>query len=161
MNSSTGDIRPTVRSAGAVRDRILEEHRAIRAHLLKVQGLVPGAARGIPGTYHDLVEAASDLVRTFRAHLATEDRVLAPVLETIDAWGPVRRERLEDEHRRQREELEALAEQLRNADRFDPDLVAAVDALVAELLADMEEERHVLSDQLLRDDVVVVGQTDG
>jgi hypothetical protein len=149
-------------SPGQVRTRILQENAVVRAHLLKVKSLVPETTAVAPAAFETLVNAALALVDEMRSHLALEDRVLVPALESADAWGPVRRERVEEEHRRVREELDALAERLRAAREFDREIAMTVEALVDELFTEIgEEEREALDPDTLRDDIITIGQIDG
>ncbi|MBX3190540.1 MAG: hemerythrin domain-containing protein [Labilithrix sp.] len=149
-------------SAGQIRTRILQDNAVVRAHLVKVKALVPECGVGAPETFELLVSAALALVDEMRGHLALEDRMLVPALEAADAWGPVRRERVEMEHAKVREELDMLADRLRTTRGFDRDLALTVEALINELFAEIAaEEREALDPDTLRDDVVAIGQTDG
>lgn len=151
-----------VMSAGQIRIRILQENAVVRAHLIKVKSLVPEGGIGAQAAFETLVGAALSLVEEMRKHLALEDRMLCPALESADAWGPVRRERVEQAHRHVRDELDALAERLRAARELDPDISATVEGLVNELFAELgREEREVLDPDTLRDDVITIGQIDG
>ena len=100
------------------------------------------------------------LVYEVREHLDLEDRLLVPALRAIDRWGPQRASEVAAEHARQREELTALRERLRSSERSQA--VEAAASLLAELTADMDaEERDLLSPELLRDDLITIGQNGG
>jgi hypothetical protein len=92
-----------------------------------------------------------------RAHLAAEEELLEPILERLDAWGPVRLDLLRSDHAHQRAVLHALADRkigLR-------EMAHRARSLVADVLLDMDaEERDLLSQGLLRDDAIVIDQSD-
>lgn len=129
-----------------VRREILDEHTELRAIIAKIRGA------GDPGC---LALATAELLDRLAAHLEHEDAVLAPVLRTIDAWGPERARRLRDDHVAQRAQLAQLRREL--ATTPEAALASTVRAFVDALVADMEsEERDVLDAALLRDDCVTV-----
>jgi hypothetical protein len=162
MDSTTGSRYVATSSPASVRARILEEHVRIKAQLLRIDRLLRAAKAGASGALEGLLVETSALVDTFRAHLDLEDRELAPLLESIDAWGPIRREELAREHARQRAELDVLAARLQVGPSVDPELVQAVAVFTAELLADMEEEEQSSLDKdTLRDDVIAIAQFGG
>jgi hypothetical protein len=145
-------------SAAHVRKNVLDQHAVMRvvfgefleATTLTLQGDAESAAQ--------LAGQVRDFRRRFRAHLAYEERYLAPVLAEVDIWGPQRVTDLLNEHAEQRAELDALVEGI--SDGWDAHAVAiSARSLVTELLVDMEEEeRGCLSAELLRDDLVAVDQ---
>jgi hypothetical protein len=92
----------------------------------------------------------------FRAHLAYEERNLAPVLAHLDLWGPERVRDLLEEHERHRAELDTLAEGV--AEWEAQHLAVALRSLTTDLLIDMvEEERGCVSAQLLHEQMIMVG----
>jgi hypothetical protein len=143
--------------------------RVVLADHAKLRKLMPGvyraiAALGVEGSHgHDaFATRVGELLTELRAHLDTEDRLLVPTLQHIDAWGPVRAERVATEHAAQRLRITELETAL--ADRhIDPDTLAIdVSEFMEELHADMtEEEKHVLSADLLRDDSITDDTIDG
>ena len=96
----------------------------------------------------------------FLRHIAHEDILLRPVLADVDAWGPARVEKMDDEHRQQRATIAALT-------MLDPGLQAEGDlgrirAFVTEVERDMTvEEREGLSPDVLRDDTIVIDSFTG
>lgn len=93
-------------------------------------------------------------------HLATEEALLEPVLERIDAWGPVRLDLLRAEHAHQRAVLSLL-----RSDRAAalPPLVLSrrVLGLLDDIMADMDaEDRDLLDPRVLRDDIIQLDASD-
>lgn len=90
-----------------VRQRVLADHESLRASIADLRARLEPQAD--PGA---LLEPVRALLDALEAHLALEDRILIPTLETIDAWGPERARRLSEEHASQRDVLAALRELL-------------------------------------------------
>jgi hypothetical protein len=90
-----------------------------------------------------------------------QQRVLLPLLGDDLPLGPPRAERLLDEHRRQRALLATLhAEACAHPEL--PTLAAKLAFLTRWLLADMaEEERCLLTEEVVRETIVVVDQASG
>jgi hypothetical protein len=93
-------------------------------------------------------------------HLATEEALLGPVLERIDAWGPVRLDLLRAEHAHQRAVLSVL-----RSDRAAavPPLTLArrLLGLLDDIIADMDaEDRDLLDPRVLRDDLIQLDASD-
>ncbi|HWE22518.1 MAG TPA: hemerythrin domain-containing protein [Myxococcales bacterium] len=90
-----------------------------------------------------------------RAHLASEEELLGPVLEHIDPWGRLRLELMRVEHAHQRAVLDALRTDRNMGAR---EMAKRASSLSMDVLADMEaEERDLFTE--LRDDAAVPGQT--
>lgn len=89
------------------------------------------------------------------AHLADEEKLLEPILATIDAWGPIRAGLLSAEHAHQRAILAVLSGPLAWPGAG---LVASRTlSFCDDLLTDMEfEERELMNENVLRDDLVLV-----
>lgn len=143
-----------------VRSRVFDEHRRLRRSLVRLQDL----ARSVtidPSLTADLRAALRGLLVEFALHLDSEDEILMPLIETIDAWGPERAGRMREEHRIQRALLQRMFD--RAEKRGEPDQLASeVDSLVLRIFRDMhEEEEELLDENLLRDDVVAIDQTCG
>jgi hypothetical protein len=100
------------------------------------------------------------LTRAVADHLAFEDRTLVPTLRQIDGWGAVRADHVAADHALQRQQLAALCRLAREGSAIDA--ARAVLSLLQELRVDMDgEERDLLSPDLLRDDLIVIDQSDG
>jgi hypothetical protein len=122
-------------SPGEVRRTILQQHEELRRALREVL-LAPALAPIL--SFFDQLEA----------HLDTEDRLLAPALEHLDAWGPERSRKLREEHAAQRRVLKFIRSHLHDPYGLGPWMRRLGDRL----LRDMEaEERERLSPDLLRD----------
>lgn len=141
----------------SVRQRILDDHEALRVLLAEVEELVRRTRSGDADASQALLERGRALRARFLDHLALEDAHLVPALRAADAWGEERARRVEVEHAEQRERMQALLDHMESPQRSVDQLAEELAALVADLRADMEgEERAVLSEDLLRDDVVSI-----
>jgi hypothetical protein len=98
-----------------VHERILGEHRVLRAMTAEVQRLVERFERGDPASAEPLRGAARDLYLRFEAHLSLEDAVLVPALRRLR--GAAAAEALRREHAGQRELLDFLLRRLVLPDR--------------------------------------------
>ena len=134
------------------------QHRQLRAHI----GAVRASARALKegGATGSLRGQIAALATELEAHMATEEALLGPVLERLDAWGPVRLDLMRADHIRQREAMaffrSKAAEALRPAD-----LVGRVLGLLDEILSDMDlEDRDLLDAKVLRDDVIQLDASD-
>jgi hypothetical protein len=137
-----------------VRDLVSREHVQIRILATEVDA---DCRRALDGDSVDLKPRVVTLARLLWNHLALEDRLLVPLLQKLDAWGPVRVKEILSEHARQREELTVLTHRSRAGSAHA--LAAATRRLIADLRTDMDaEERDLLHPDLLRDDPVVVHQ---
>jgi hypothetical protein len=137
-----------------VRRQVLEQHNALRSLL---QRALDQTTRGLLREGLGLAELAAsttELHRRLHAHLAFEERALAPILGVMDLWGPERVSELLREHARQRAEISAILEGIERG--WDTERVAiTLRSLAADLIADMaEEERGCLDAELLHQDVV-------
>ncbi|MEI7893430.1 MAG: hemerythrin domain-containing protein [Myxococcales bacterium] len=139
-----------------VRERVLEEHVALRKAMEELQQLVVRAEReGDEPARVELKTECDGLLRTLHRHLDFEDRLLEPTLRAIDAWGPIRADRLRDDHRAQRRELDRLAERLGDPANTAGQCAAMVRTFLEWFARDMEEEeRDILHRELLRDDAI-------
>jgi hypothetical protein len=93
------------------------------------------------------------------AHLADEERLLEPILAEIDAWGPIRAGLLRAEHAHQRAVLAVLTGP--TAWPAATLVAGRTLSLCDDLLTDMEfEERELLCEKLLRDDLILLNASD-
>jgi hypothetical protein len=139
-----------------VRGMVLEQHKVLRQMFQRALDETTRSLRREGLALEELAELATDLRQRFRAHLAFEERMLAPVLAHIDLWGPERVSALLEEHARQRAEVDTIVEGLQTD--WDVERLALVmRSLVTDLLRDMdEEEAGCLSASFLGEDVVAV-----
>jgi iron-sulfur cluster repair protein YtfE (RIC family) len=142
-------------SASQVRNLILDEHTVIRDVLEEIDQTLGEMTRRVPGAIGRLRATLRTLNDAFLRHLNHEEIVLRPILADVDAWGPARVETMNEEHRAQRA---ALAELSRLALDKDVDAtVQRIEGFVRRLRADMDGEEHqALSEDVLRDDIIVI-----
>ena len=147
--------------AGTARGAILAQHERIRALLERARGVAEAALDGRPPSADAVASSIGDIHMIMEVHLAFEEKSLLPILRDDLPLGPVRADRLLDEHRRQRETLATLHREACSFPDF-PILAAKLAFLTEWLLADMnEEERSLLVPDVIRDDVVIVDQSTG
>src|SRR5262249_48308619 len=142
-------------SASQVRSLLLDEHTIIRDVLEQIEETLGEMTRRVPGSLGRLRACLRTLQDAFLRHLNHEETVLRPLLADVDAWGPARVESMDEEHRFQRAALAELARLSlgENMDRT----VQVIEEFVRRLRADMdEEERHSLSEEVLRDDIILI-----
>jgi hypothetical protein len=138
-----------------VRARVIREHDELRALLVELEATA-STARSDP---RRLCERAVAFHARLFEHLRLEEQILAPALLEADIWGEERVARMEAEHAQHRAALEELE---RVAARGGDGLAELVEQLARDLRLDMqEEERSLLHEDLLRDDVINIDQSDG
>ena len=99
-----------------------------------------------------LRQRALELCDQMAAHIAFENQVLVPVVEVVDAWGPVRAQRILEEHEDQLELLEVYVDMLMGDAESNQAVSAVVWQLVQCIGQDMrEEEAQVLGPEFLSD----------
>jgi hemerythrin-like domain-containing protein len=138
-----------------IRKMVLIEHEGLRGSMRAIEALLPRVSAGEQEALVAAHAQFNDFLQTFLRHVEHEERILRPVLEVIDAWGEVRRARMDHEHTEQR----ALVMRLAAIDPLpDPrNWAREVDDFVTMVRVDMaDEEKTCLSPSVLRDDVVVV-----
>jgi hypothetical protein len=154
------DTTPPLPAAEA-RETIFAQHHVIRMLLKAARTVCDLAASGNRRTGELLPLYFENVRVALEHHLATEERLLLPILGTDPPLGPERALRLAAEHDRQRDELAAATRALTG-----PEGVAAASqklrTLMDDLLTDMaDEERWLLTPDVLRDDLVSVDQDCG
>lgn len=149
-------------SPSVVRERVLFEHRLLRAQLAELE---QAANRVLAGKDAALVlrRLGLEMLDALETHMDNEERALVPTLEAIDSWGIVRVARLEEDHAHQRAVIAALRDDVDgSSNKLDAEIADEVRWFIGLLRKDMaREERELLSPELLRDDAVVVGQFGG
>lgn len=127
-----------------LRKTLLEQHAEIRRLAASVE---EGLGQGLAAP--ELAKRLVALGEAVETHNAAEEATLKPILEYIDAWGPQRVETLAGEHRAEHEEVLAQIDPARATD------AAHLRHLIAALLAHMgQEEKLLLTEKLLRDDII-------
>jgi len=142
-------------SASQVRSLILDEHAILRDVLEEIEEALGELTRRVPGALGRLRASLRTFHDAFLRHLEHEETVLRPILVDVDAWGPARVESMDEEHRSQRAALAQLS-----CLALDTDVertIQHVETFVARIRADMDwEEHHALSEEVLRDDFIVI-----
>jgi hypothetical protein len=140
-----------------VRRRILDDHQKLRSMLVSVERVAHEVVDGECQLTAAMRHEGEQLMERLLEHMGWEDRYLRPALCDADAWGQERAERLDRDHREQREMLEYALAGVEDEGR--PPLVVARQLLdlVRLLRDDMQEEEELLvNDRILRDDVVSI-----
>ncbi len=147
--------------ASSARRVILIQHQRIRALLAHARDVAEHALDQEGQPSDSVASAIGDIHATFEVHLRFEEKVLTDIFNDDLPLGPERAVRLRDEHTRQRATLAGIhAEAM--AGPHVPLLAAKLAFLVSWLLDDMEEEeRSLLTPNVVRDDLVAVDQSDG
>jgi hypothetical protein len=147
--------------AETARRSILAQHARIRMLLERAHGVAESALDGEAPAPDAVASAIGDIRTTMEVHLSFEEGVLLPILRDDLPLGPERADRLVAEHARQRGVLAALhAEASGGPER--PTLAAKLEFLTRWLLDDMgHEEESLLTADVIRDDTIVVDQSDG
>lgn len=147
--------------AGTARKGILAQHVHLRDLLERARALADAALNGDRSAPDAVVSAIGDVRSAMEVHLTYEEAVLLPLFRNDLPLGPARADQLVDEHVRQRAMLAALHQEACRHPEL-PTLAVKLAALTSWLLADMaEEERSVLTPDVVRDDAVVIDQSDG
>jgi iron-sulfur cluster repair protein YtfE (RIC family) len=142
-------------SAGQIRSLILDEHAMLRDLLEDIQESFADAEARTPGSVDRLTGRMRRFYEALLKHITHEETVLRPVVAEADAWGAARVEKMDEEHRVQRAAVRALSALTFTSD-LDAELRRVRDFTQA-IGRDMDaEERECLSEEVLRDDVIVI-----
>ena len=140
-----------------IRERILDQHRQLRALLDALAEDVARLKAGEDVALQDLKSRASALHESLCRHIDEEEELLLPELEQADGFGPARVAALRAEHAEQRAVLGRVTESIRQSTDAGT-LVARIEALIARIRSDMEEEEAThLSSAVLKDDIITAG----
>lgn len=141
---------PTTISSHSVRERVLEEHVALRGLLATTTSLAERVLDTDNALDEELPLHAREVYRALVRHLDLEDLILAPALRSADAWGEDRADALLAEHRRQREEFRAAFADQEGGGSVK--LAACLLRIVPAILEDMaHEEKNLLTEALFGD----------
>lgn len=151
---ATYDYEMTSMRPSAVRKRIQSEHDELRTQLDKLEALAERLGQDDGAAVEPAIALSQDLYETLRDHIDLEDAILAPALREADAWGDLRADKLVAHHREQREELMALGNDIPSG--VNPrDFGERLRAFILDVREDMKhEEKALLDENLLRDDVI-------
>jgi iron-sulfur cluster repair protein YtfE (RIC family) len=146
----------TLLSPSGVRERILGEHARLREQLAKLQGLARWL-RDDPAPLLAVQRVSRRLLAELDAHTLLEDAVLGPALRDIDAWGPIRQRELLAHHVEQRNMLHQLLADYATCSDDCPRVAELTLSWISDVVTDMDHEEHsIISQNLLRDDLVAV-----
>jgi hypothetical protein len=161
MNDHIWNVPAQRPSAAAARRTILQQHERIRALLDRARDVAERALDGEPQAADAVASAIGDIHATLEIHLTFEEKVLVSFLEDDLPLGPQRAQALREDHAQQRATLSQLHREAMAAPLL-PTLAAKLAFLTSWLLADMvEEERTLLTSDVVREDTVAVDQSDG
>lgn len=140
-----------------IRQRILDQHETLRTQLAALEEGVARRKAGETGLTDELKARAQELHDSLCRHIDEEEQLLLPELEEADGFGPVRVAALRQEHAEQRATLAQVTEAI--VQSTDPKvLVERIEALIARIRRDMEEEEAThLSPAVLKDDIITAG----
>jgi hypothetical protein len=139
-----------------LRTELLNQHKALRDLSVGV-GVAADAVGAEPTLLPELRTTLIDFAARVLAHNAFEERELHAMMSTIDAWGPIRDQLIDERHEL---EHEAILAAVRTASRETsaPAIVDATRRALADLATHMaREERELLHPDVLRDDLVTSG----
>ena len=143
-----------------VRKQILAEHERLRARLRDIEATVQHAAAGDVGAAATIRRQLGELLAALRSHVRAEEAALVPALAATDAWGPERAAQIQADHVTQLRVLASWDRAVGDDGMPMDELAARLRQFAGQLWADMEaEERDLLHPDLLRDDVVTIGQS--
>jgi len=136
-----------------VRRKVLSQHREIEQMLSELEAGVAHLADGKVDA-GQVKRAAYALRGILELHMSFEEAHMVPAIKEADGFGPERVRHLHAEHAEQRQELDRLVDQIREASSTD-DLAASVERLADMLRSDIEEEeREYVNEKLLRDNLI-------
>ena len=140
------------------RTTLQRQHLQLRSLIATVREAAVAVLEGADAA--ELRLRIADLTTELQAHMATEEALLGPVLERIDAWGPVRLDLMRAEHAHQRGVMALLRS--RGSDALAPEpLARRTIQLLEEILSDMDaEDRDILDAKVLRDDLIQLDASD-
>lgn len=140
-----------------VREHVLTDHEKLRKMLDSLEAIAGDVLSGERRLVGPLRDCAEEVLARLADHMRWEDRHLSEALREADAWGEERAAALAEEHRQQRTMLHDAIERLRDEGRPAPMVARDLADLVMRLRADMrEEERDLLDERVLRDDVIAI-----
>jgi hypothetical protein len=147
--------------AATARRTVIAQHQRIRDLLERARAVAESALDEVPLPFDAVASAIGDIHATFEVHLCFEEKILGEILTDDLPLGPARIEQIKDDHARQRATLVSLHGEARAAPGR-PLLAAKLAFLTNWLLDEMaDEERSMLTADVVRDDAVVVDQAAG
>ena len=136
-----------------VRRKVLSQHREIEQMLAELEAGVTHLGDGTVDAAQ-VKRAAYALRGILELHMNFEEAHMVPAINEADGFGPERVRHLHQEHAEQRQELDRLVDQIREASSPD-ELRKSVTKLAQMLRTDIEqEERDYVNEKLLRDNLI-------
>jgi hypothetical protein len=134
-------------NASEIRTQLMKEHDQLRALIEETRALARLARPG-----ERVPKASMDrLSRALLAHNLREQELLEGILATVDAWGPVRVEIMDEGHKAEHQALYAAVSE---SDGVDPERAEPLLDRVLEHI--IREEQTFLNEDVLRDDTVII-----
>jgi hypothetical protein len=141
---------------GDMRERLIDQHRQLRAQIAE---LLSETARDAQHEL-DFRVALAELSDALARHNREEERLLAAVVPTLDAWGPVRKQLMDEHHASQHAAQLSALRSICECKPFTRGFDEAIDRAqrsLREILSHMDrEERELIHPDVLRDDVYAV-----
>jgi iron-sulfur cluster repair protein YtfE (RIC family) len=135
---------------------VLAQHHTLRIMFRSAHEIAEGVLSGEKLGLAILPEIIHGLCSAFEQHLAMEEALVLPILESGSAVGLLRAQRVREEHARQRGEMRAVAK----GRVSNPAAAERVLRLVNDLLIDMaEEEYRLMTRDYLTADPVSIDQS--
>jgi hemerythrin-like domain-containing protein len=132
-----------------VRSKVLDDHAMLRDRLDEIGELAARFEKGGVEVGVELRELGVALFESFASHLVFEDAQLVPALRAIPERGEELADRLEREHREQRELLDYLLNRLEEEKRPTTLVARELEGFSAYLRVDMSyEESMILRENL-------------
>ncbi len=144
-------------SPSEIRLELLRQHEEIRLIIAEVRKAV---ARTGPSALNDVRACTLHLADLVRRHNRQEEEMLQG-LRTIDAWGSVRADFMSEQHAAEHQDLWGSlldASLALEVPSFQEVVLPAIDRLLQHM---DREEKVGLSENVLRDDSVVIDQCSG
>jgi iron-sulfur cluster repair protein YtfE (RIC family) len=136
-----------------VRRKVLSQHREIEQMLSELETGVAQLGDGKVDA-EQVKRAAYALRGILELHMNFEETHMVPAITDADGFGPERARHLHSEHAEQRQELDRLVDQIREASSPN-DLTISVTKLAEMLRKDIEEEeRDYVNEKLLHDHIM-------
>lgn len=144
-----------------IRIELLGQHATLRRMIEEIQGIIRRSKDALGSELDSELRArVHEVAEALREHNVREDELLREILPTIDAWGSVRKEMMDEQHAEHGQFTAALA-----AAETWIDPVRSRETVLATLARVVEhmdrEEKAFLNETLLRDDAVVADQFSG
>lgn len=140
-----------------VRELVMKEHEEFRRRMHSLNLALGRAGRGHTMAVNDLRAQILEFCSAAEAHMQLEEKHLYPVIERIDAWGPIRAQHMKEEHDAQRAALTKLRDEAQGGQMAL--FVECAKQFMTSFAADFaQEEKELLSPELLRDDAVSIDQ---